>query len=65
MVFNTQPQLDLQLTVTCDSSGVFGYLIKADSFIKNQTEKNLVTSSYSCGDRVRIQENQGINVILI
>ena len=56
----------MQLTVTCDSSVVVGYVLSAD--LNPDTEDgptNTATEKYSCGDNVRIKEKRTIGVILI
>ncbi len=67
-----QSQLDLQIVVTCDSNLVKGYLVTVPMLppAVNKTEglpdlTKIDTSSFSCGDRVRVKEQEAALIILI
>ena len=65
-VGNIEDGLDLQLIITCDSSQVVGYSILTDvSFDPSAPPSAITTTKYSCGDKVRIQQNKAGGVILI
>ena len=56
----------MQLIITCDSSQVVGYSILTDvSLDPSAPPSAITTTNYSCGDKVRIQQNKGGGVILI
>ncbi len=62
---NLENNLDLQIIITCDSSLVKGYLLTGDVTLSEQTNFKLDTSKYSCGDKIRVQQNKGAIVVLI
>ena len=64
-VYNTEPNLDLQLTATCDSSVVTGYVLTTEVVADYQINYNIDTSKYTCGDRVRIQQDKAALLILV
>ena len=72
LLSNEQNQLDLQITITCDQNLVKGYLVTAPIFppAVNETRGELDftkidTTSYSCGNRVRVKQQEAAVIILI
>ena len=64
-VSNLEPDLDLQLIVTCDSSFVTGYGLLADQNPATEEISKLDIASYKCGDKLRISQNKFGAVVLI
>ena len=56
-VQNLENNLDLQVIVSCDGNNVKGYLLTAEVNSVSQDIFKIDTATYSCGDKVRIQQN--------
>ena len=52
------------MTVTCDSSVVVGYLVANENLSAKDNSK-IVTTKYSCGDKVRVKTDGGAVLVLI
>ena len=64
-LYNVQPNLDLQVIITCDSTAVVGYLLTTDIVAETEINYSIKTSTYKCGERVRIREKEAAMIILI
>ena len=71
-IFNEQNQLDLQITVKCNSDFVKAYLVTASILSANSTmeyslidEATMEITTYTCFERVRIKQNENALIILI
>ena len=51
--------------MTCDSSLVKGYVLTTDVTSIEQVKFKYDTSMYTCGDKVKIQQNKGVVIVLI
>ena len=65
VIRNLENNLDVQIIASCDGNNVKGYVLTADVTSLTDMPTNIETKEYSCGDRVRIQQNKGALIILI
>ena len=61
---NTQPELELYLSIDCDASAIVAYKIQITN-VHKYINVTTTVSDYKCGTQFRVNKNEGGYVVLV